>query len=81
MNPVDELFARAQELPEAERADLAHRLLSTLEADATDPDYEEAWAAELAARLAKVERGEFTARPWREAVEDLRRSLPRGQSS
>jgi putative addiction module component (TIGR02574 family) len=75
MSMIDDLFNLARELPEPDRAALAHRLLLSLEADAFDPDSQAAWVEELEARLAKVEQGQFAARYWREAVADIRQSL------
>jgi hypothetical protein len=40
-----------------------------------DDNVEEAWAEEIEARLASVDKGQFSASPWREAIESIRQSL------
>jgi putative addiction module component (TIGR02574 family) len=81
MSQVSEVLNLALALPGPERAALAHQLLLSLEADDFDADSETAWEAEIQARLDRVERGEFTANPWREALDRVRRKLsPRDAS-
>jgi putative addiction module component (TIGR02574 family) len=60
MSVLSDLRARALELPEPERAALAHELILSLGWDRPelDPGYEEAWAAELEDRLRRYESGE-----------------------
>jgi putative addiction module component (TIGR02574 family) len=81
MSRIDDLVTLALELPEADRAALARRLLLSLEPEDFDADSETTWAAELEVRLAKVEQGPFAARDWREALADIRQSLAQGASS
>jgi putative addiction module component (TIGR02574 family) len=64
------LFTQALALPVAERAALAQQLLHSLEPE--DPDAEEAWAKEIQARSDAVHSGNYVARDWREAIEDIR---------
>jgi|GraSoiStandDraft_51_1057287.scaffolds.fasta_scaffold63046_2 putative addiction module component (TIGR02574 family) len=68
-------------LPERERAAITHELLLSLEEEDFDSDSETAWAAEIERRLAAVEKGQFSAQPWREAIEAIRQSLSQGPSS
>lgn len=75
MSIIDDLFARALEMPPNDRGELIHRLLLSLEANDFDADSEAAWAAELEVRLARVERGDFAASDWREALARIRQSL------
>jgi putative addiction module component (TIGR02574 family) len=52
-----ELSQRATDLSPEERAQFAERLLESLEGDSL-PEIEAAWAAEVQARIAAIERGE-----------------------
>ncbi len=63
MSSVAELFKQAAELPEEERATLAGLLIETLENE-TDPDVEQAWAAEIERRLAELDSGAVRTIPW-----------------
>jgi putative addiction module component (TIGR02574 family) len=73
---LNEVLNLALQLSEEERKTLAVELLESLEAP--EPGYEEAWRAEIAARLQSIEQGNVVARDWREALDDIRRSLHRG---
>jgi putative addiction module component (TIGR02574 family) len=75
---VNDLLTLALTLPEPDRAKLAHQLLLSLETAPFDADNEAAWNAEIEARMAKVEKGEFTASDWREALGRIRQSLWKG---
>ena len=72
-----ELVARALELPSGERAELARRLLLSLESADFDADAEQLWAEEIEARLAAVDAGTSVPTDWRPAVERIRQSLKR----
>jgi putative addiction module component (TIGR02574 family) len=62
---VDELFIEAAELAERERAELADRLLLSLEPPA-DAELEDEWDEEIARRLAQFEAGEVEPLSWAE---------------
>lgn len=62
---VDELFLAATQLSERERADLAGRLLDSLEAE-HDEGVEAAWAEEIERRVRQIESGEVRTIPWEE---------------
>jgi len=62
-------------MPIRERAELARRLLLSLETADFDADVEEAWAAEIEARLSSVDRGDSVPLDWRPAIDRIRRSL------
>jgi putative addiction module component (TIGR02574 family) len=81
MSVIDDLLNRALELSEPDRADLARRLLLSLETEEFDADRDTAWAAELEVRLEKVDKDQFTARDWREVIANLQKSLTKGTSS
>ena len=64
---VDDLMNQANDLPLHERAELAHRLLLSLEKDEAEQEgFHTAWDAELQHRIEQVERGEVTPLPWEE---------------
>ncbi|HEX2222613.1 MAG TPA: addiction module protein [Thermoanaerobaculia bacterium] len=67
MSPkADELFQLALDLPEQDRADLAARLLWSLEAEAEE-DVEQAWSDEIERRIAAADSGEEQILSWDEA--------------
>lgn len=57
-------------LPDDQRAELAVRLLESLDRE-TDPDAEEAWAVEVERRCAAVDAGETSLSEWH----DVRRRI------
>jgi putative addiction module component (TIGR02574 family) len=73
-----ELRERAMNLAPEERADLARDLLLSLEAASVDPDVDATWEAEILRRADAYERGETSAIPWREAVENARNTIRAG---
>jgi putative addiction module component (TIGR02574 family) len=77
----EELLNRVLELPVQDRAILAHKLLLSLEPDDFDEDSEDAWRQELEQRLARVEQGQYSARPWRDAIAEIRQSLAQEKGS
>jgi putative addiction module component (TIGR02574 family) len=74
MNPVvEDVVRQALKLDEQGRAEVAARLLDSLEQ--TDVEAEEVWLAELDRRAAELESGAVQGVPW----EDLRERLVRGR--
>ena len=74
----EEVLSLALALPAEDRAALAYEILHSLEpAESTPADWEQAWSAELQARAERLDRGETTARDWREVVSELRSGLKR----
>lgn len=55
-NPARQLESKALKLPARERARLAERLISSLDAQ-TDPDAEKLWVEEAERRLAELRSG------------------------
>ncbi len=80
MSTDNDLFAAALSLPVTIRAELAQRLLESLDGGQADADADEAWAKEIEARIAAYERGEIKAQPWREAIAEIRTSLKKDES-
>ncbi|HUY93192.1 MAG TPA: addiction module protein [Pirellulales bacterium] len=71
---AESLYQAALRLPEDERFLLANRLLDSVEAE-RDPDYEEAWAAEIGRRIEEIDNGTAEMIPWEEVQARLRRGL------
>lgn len=55
-NTLNKIRSEALSLPEAERAELAHALVKSLDAP-PDSDAAEAWDAEILRRLAEIDAG------------------------
>ena len=53
---LEKVRSQALNLPESERAELAHNLVVSLDGPA-DPDVEKAWDAEILRRLAEIDSG------------------------
>jgi putative addiction module component (TIGR02574 family) len=69
---LDELSAKAKDLPVEERAQLAQELLESVERE-SDPEVQAAWETEIASRIAKYERGEAKLIPAEEVFAAARR--------
>ena len=66
----------ALELPADERAELAAKLLDSLEPSA-EPHLSEAWEREIRTRVQRVLSGDAKGSPWSEVRERILRRLPR----
>jgi len=66
MSDPAEILKEALKLPESARAALAGSLIDSLE-DEVDGDAEQAWNAELARRLDRLNSGAATTVPWSQA--------------
>lgn len=71
---VAELFQRASELSDTDRATLAALLIESLEPE-QDTDVEAAWAVEIKRRVAEFDSGAVTPVPWNAVREELQRRL------
>ena len=67
---VTELLREAAELPENERAELAGRLLETLESE-HEEGVEAAWAEEIERRVRQLDAGEVRTIPWEQVRSEL----------
>ena len=65
----------ALSLPKKARADLAHRLLVSLEDEPVTPEIEEAWKSAAEQRVEKLRQGATTVRDAKQAVHDARTRL------
>ena len=61
----EKILQDALNLPEEERAEVAARLIESLE-DPMDPDLDEAWAAEIERRCVALDAGEAVTSDWEE---------------
>lgn len=68
------MLAEALQLPPEERADVAKRLIASLDGPA-DEDVEAAWLAEVERRLQDVDRGTAKVETWDAVRERLARRL------
>lgn len=75
MSQDSELLNQLLDLPPERRASLARQILLSLEPEYVEDDTDEAWEAEIEARLAAVDRGESAPSDWRDAVGRIRQSL------
>jgi putative addiction module component (TIGR02574 family) len=66
----DELLSAVLALPPSQRAELAHKLLQSLEPESS-PEVQEAWADELVRRARELESGTVKAVPWPEARAEI----------
>jgi putative addiction module component (TIGR02574 family) len=62
---AEELLKLALDLPEAERADMAARLIQSLDSE-MDEDVEAAWSEEIHRRIAAIDSGEERLLDWDE---------------
>ena len=69
---VLDLYEKASELPETDRAELAGLLLQSIEEE-LEPGIEEAWAAEIERRMADYHAGRVKTIPWSEVRAQLHR--------
>ncbi|MBM3523369.1 MAG: addiction module protein [Alphaproteobacteria bacterium] len=70
---LSQLIEEALKLPSDARGALASRLIDSLD-QATDPDAEAAWDAELARREEELDSGRARAVPWSEARQTILRA-------
>jgi putative addiction module component (TIGR02574 family) len=70
-NRAADVLAEVLQWPADERAELAARLLDSLDPDADD-GADAAWAEEIKARLEEVRSGQVKPIPWAEVRERLR---------
>jgi len=77
MTLQSEFVSRALSLPLGDRAELARRLILSLESNEpkADADADVAWEAEIERRAIEAERGEGKLVDWRESVQRIRESL------
>jgi putative addiction module component (TIGR02574 family) len=62
---ADTLYQAALQLPESDRADLAARIIDSIDS-VTDADWAETWDAEIAKRVEELDQGKVKTIPWDE---------------
>ena len=67
---LKELLREAAELSEQDRATLASLLIESLDPK-SDPGVEQAWADEIARRVAELDTGTVQTIPWEQVREEL----------
>jgi putative addiction module component (TIGR02574 family) len=81
MSVSADVFTLALEMPEDQRADLALRLIQSLDRAPADPDRGAAWTVEIERRLRDIDEGRAVLIPWDEASKRLEDSLNRYRQS
>jgi putative addiction module component (TIGR02574 family) len=76
----DELLNAVLALPASQRAELAHKLLQSLEPESS-PEVQQAWADELARRARELDSGTVKAIPWPEAKADILAQLQKRRAA
>lgn len=71
---VEQLKSKASALSNAERADLAYFLITSLEPE--EEGVEEAWREEIARRVAEIRSGQAVGRPIDDVLAELRERYP-----
>jgi putative addiction module component (TIGR02574 family) len=76
---AESLLHQALTLPEEDRAEIATRLIASLDADSRESrqDVEEAWAAEIERRCEALDAGATTTRSWTEVRRRIETDLLR----
>jgi putative addiction module component (TIGR02574 family) len=75
-----DLLQAVLSLPASERAELAHKLLQSLEPESS-PEVQQAWADELVRRARELEAGTVKAIPWPEAKADILMQLQKRRAA
>jgi putative addiction module component (TIGR02574 family) len=75
MDGIKKLLTDALELPEHERAEMATRLLESLDQHQEDEAVDEAWAREIELRCAAVDAGEMGTSDWNDVRLRIERDL------
>ena len=72
--PLKQIEAEALELPMGERAQLAERLIASLDEEASEDltEVERAWAEEIARRMAEIDSGTAELIPAEQVFDELR---------
>ena len=74
MDDTDKYLAAVLELPHEKRAEIAARLLESLDKD-QDEDVDEAWAAEIERRCAALDSGQAVTSDWNEFRARIEREI------
>jgi len=69
----EEVTRMALELPEPDRAELARKLLCSLDSEANGAKESEAWEQEIADRVARIQQGKAIGRPAEEVFREIQK--------
>ena len=72
---TEQVFIEALALPSLARAELAHKLIASLEEAEPTPEITLAWAKEVTDRYEAFRRGEITERDSKDVMRDLYRQF------
>ncbi len=75
MSTTSDVLTAALGLTSRERAEVAHKLLLSLESDGFDEDADQAWAEEIRRRLQAIRDGSVVLRDWDDALNEIRESI------
>jgi putative addiction module component (TIGR02574 family) len=75
MATAEQVLRSALDLSDDERAEVAHRLLLSLEPDGIEDGADEAWAQEIRQRLAAIREGQMVLSDWNDALARIRHSI------
>ncbi len=82
MPTTDRILEDALALTAQERAEVAHRLILSLEPDeAHDANADQAWAEEIRRRRAAIRNGEMELRDWKDALLEIEKALVRNDGA
>ena len=74
MNDSDKLLSQVLELPESDRAELAARLLESLD-PGNDPVIDDSWAEEIERRCAASDAGTNVTSDWNDVRQRIERDI------
>ena len=75
MATTSEILSAALLLSSEQRAEVAHKLLLSLESDESESDIDQVWADEIRQRLRLIREGQGVTRDWSVALKEIRQSL------
>ncbi len=75
MTTSADILSAAMNLQPAERAEVAHQLLLSLETIPLDDQHDQAWAEVIRRRLKAIRSGEVELRDWDDVLADARKSI------
>ena len=75
MATTSDVLSAALALPAEERAEVAHKLLLSLEPGEPDLNADQSWAVEIRRRLLAIREGQSPLRDWDDVLEDIRQGL------
>jgi putative addiction module component (TIGR02574 family) len=81
MATSDDFVDRALGLPETQRAELAEKLLWSLEPASSDPSLDDHWRVEIESRLTRLREGTAETSSWDDAAARIRQAVAKVHKS